>query len=187
MTIETFTGERILEFVHLARLVERSEFSIYDQARRPLGSVAPVGSSFQQLKGSRCEVRDRTGTPVLLLTTKAVRFRRVVEVERPHSGHVGEIVQRAGSNLRVCLLTSGLPVGEITATGRRSHEFVLHDGGGSCVGGVVVRREPVSRLVARHYVFRVEFEQRLADPLGTLAVAAIPFLYRAVARRNSPD
>jgi hypothetical protein len=187
ITIETFTSARILEFVHLARLCERSEFWIYDQERRPLGSVAAVGSSYQQLKGNRCEVRDHSGTPVLLLTTKAVRFRRVVQVERPHSGHIGEIVQRAGSNLRVCLLTSGLPVGEIIATGRRSREFVLHDGGGSRVGAVVLRREPVSRLVARRYVVRVEFEQRLADPLGTLAVAAIPFLYRAVARRDSPD
>jgi hypothetical protein len=180
------TDERIVVFVHQARLIEHSEFFIYDDAQRPLGTVASVSARrLQRLSGKNREIRDATGDPVLLLTTKVVGFRRRTQLDRPDGVHIGEVVQKSGSTLRIGLFAHDSQEGEIVATGRRSWNFAIRDRSTTQVGSIIYRPDSDSGMV-RKYMIRVELERPLADPLASLILAAVPDVYRLTARRDAP-
>jgi hypothetical protein len=182
----TLTDQQIIEFVHPAKLIENGEFSIYDHAQRLLGTVASVGSRrLARLGGTHREIRDAAGAPVLLLTTKVVGLRRRIQLDRPDGVHLGEIVQRSGSTLRIGLFARDSPAGEIVATGRRSWDFAILDRSTTRVGTILYRLKS-DRIVGKHYVIRVELDRPLADPLASLILAAVPDVYRLTTGRDAP-
>ncbi|OBA75963.1 hypothetical protein A5641_23375 [Mycobacterium sp. 1554424.7] len=184
--VNIITDEQIVDFVHPARLVEHSEFSIYGRAQRPLGTVVSVGARMlQRLSGTHREIRDTTGAPVLLLTTKVAGLKRKTQLDRPGGVHVGEVVQRAGSTLRIGLFAQDSQAGEIVATGRRSWTFEVLDMSAGRVGTITYRPES-DHGVVRRYVIRVELDRPVADPLASLIIAAVPDVYRLTTRRDAP-
>jgi hypothetical protein len=182
----TIANEQVVDFVHLARLVENSEFSIYDRGQRPLGTVAPVGTRrLQRLAGTHREFRDTTGAPLLLLTTKVVGLRRKTQLDRPGGVDIGEVVQRSGSTLRIGLFAHDSKAGEIVASGRRSWTFEIFDSSTERVGTITYRPES-DRGIVRRYVIRVELDRPVADPLASLILGAVPDVYRLTTRRDAP-
>lgn len=133
--INRIINEQIVDFIHPARLVEPSEFSIYDRAQRPLGTVASVGARrLQRLSGTHREIRDTTGAPVLLLTTKVVGLRRETQLDRPGGVHIWGGRPKIRIDLRIGLFAHDSKTGEIVATGRRSWTFEILDMSTGLVG-----------------------------------------------------
>ncbi|QLY29639.1 hypothetical protein [Nocardia huaxiensis] len=173
-----------IDFIHPARWVEHSNFDIYDAAGRPLGSMAPIGSTWQRLAGSIREVRDPHGAVTLLLTEKVVRFRSRIQVERPGVEHLGEIVERSGWKVALELFTAGDKVGEIIADAPRSWDFRVFDAHGSQLGTIELRRVPRHGIPVRHYIIRVQLRPLVPKPLATLVFTAAPYVYRSVQRQE---
>ena len=182
----TLFTEPVLVVNQKAKLVEVvTEYSVFDQHGRQLGSVVQVGqnslakavrifTNYDRLLTTALEVRDAAGAPVLRVTRPGAVFKSRVQVTRPDGTPVGDIVQEnLIGKIRFALVVDGAQVGSLNAQNWRAWNFSITDSTGSEVARVSKTWEGFARSMfttADNYV--VQVHRPLPDPLASLVVAS---------------
>jgi hypothetical protein len=167
------------------KLIElTNEYAVFDGEGRQIGAVVEVGQSglkkavrlfsdFDQYLTHRLEVRDATGT-VLVLNRPAKLVKSRMQVTRADGSPIGEIVQaNVFGKIRFDLVANGQIVGAIQAENWRAWDFAIVDAGGTEVARITKRWEGLARTLfttADKYVVHVHF--RLPEPLASMVIAA---------------
>lgn len=183
----TLLGAPIMVVNQLAKVIEvNTEYSLYDEAGAPLGSVVQVGQSrakqavrfvlpIDQYLTHRFEVRDAAGDVVLNLHRPWKIFKTRLIVRDGRNRPVGEISQdNIFWKIHFSLIdTSGRTVGRIAAKNLRAWDFAVEDVNGDAVATLYKSWEGWARAAltrADHFVVRIE--RPLDEPLRSLTVAA---------------
>jgi hypothetical protein len=167
------------------KLIElTNEYSVFDAEGRHIGGVVQVGQSslkkavrlfseFDQFLTHRLEVRDGTGT-ILVLTRPAKLVKSRLQVARPDGTPIGEIVQaNVFGKIRFDLVADGRLVGAIQAENWRAWNFAVVDAAGTEVARITKTWEGLARTLfttADNYVVHVYF--RLPEPLASMVIAS---------------
>jgi uncharacterized protein YxjI len=167
------------------KLVElTNEYAVFDAGERQIGAVVEVGQSavkkavrffseLDQFFTHRLEVRDGTGTP-LVLTRPAKLVKSRMQVARGDGTPVGEIVQaNVFGKIRFDLVADGQVLGAIQAENWRAWDFAIVDAAGTEVARITKRWEGLARTLfttGDKYVVHVHF--RLPEPLASMVIAA---------------
>lgn len=183
----TLFTEPVLVVNQKAKLIEvDTEYAVFDQHGRQLGSVAQVGQSglakairflakYDQYLTITLEVRDVQGVPVLRLTRPRAMLKSRVQVERADGSSVGEIVRE---NLlgkpRFALLVDGARVGGLDAQNWRAWHFSITDHTGAEVARVTKTWEGFAKnMFTTSDNYMVQRHVPLVDPLASLVVASV--------------
>jgi Scramblase len=170
-----------------AKLVEvTNQYAVLDQNGNQLGSVTEVGqgafkkalrifTNYDQYLTHKLEVRDHTGTPVLMLTRPAKLMKSRVIVARPDGSEIGSIVQQnvIGKINFALLDPAGNQHGAIKAENWRAWNFAIVDHTGGEIARITKTWEGFAKAVfttADNYV--VHIHRALAEPLRSLVVAS---------------
>lgn len=165
--------EPALVFYQAVKLFPQYEYSLLDSTENAIGSVVALGDDgLKRASGSRFEVRDLHGEPVLSIDRSLRKFKRRFAVTQPGIGPVGEIVQE-NLRYRCGLMVDGERVGELNRQHWRRWEFgVVAEPGGEEVARITKSREGKNAFTIRNVIVRLEVAQPLPDPLAGLVVAS---------------
>jgi uncharacterized protein YxjI len=182
----TLFSEPVLVVNQKVKLIElASEYSVFDQHGRQVGSVAQVGQSalkkavrflgsYDQFFTHRFEVRDANHQTVLALTRPAKVFKSRMIVERPNGQPVGEITQEnVFGKIRFSFNVNGQQIGGIQAENWRAWNFAVLDHTGAEVARITKTWEGFAKTMfttADNYVLQIH--RPLQDPLISMVVAS---------------
>jgi hypothetical protein len=167
---------------HRPKLMERRVgYDIYDEQGTVLGSVVQVGRDNLEktLRPSRAdnvqtpfEMSDVAGSVVLALThVKA--FKSSLVVGRPDGSEIGRIrLENILGKSRFAIEVAGARVGAVTAKTWRKRSFAITDGETAEIAGIEMTHGS-SGDHSHQNVYEVHIQRLLADPLRSLAVAAV--------------
>mgnify|MGYP003325764497 CR=1 FL=1 len=156
-----------------------NEYLVRDEQGTSVGAVCEVGqsnlkkfvravSSYDQFFTHRLEVRDATGTPLLVLTRPRKFVKSRLLVEKPDGTSVGEIVQNnVFGKIRFQLSADGTTLGSINAENWRAWNFAISDANGTEIARITKTWEGFAKTLfttADDYVL-----QRHVPITGTLA------------------
>jgi uncharacterized protein YxjI len=179
-------SDSVLVVQQKAKLIElTAEFSVFDEAGTPIGSVAEVGqsnlkkaarfvSSLDQFMTHSFEIRDADGRPLLVLVRPRKLMKSKFQLTRPDGTAVGEIVQKnVIGKIRFALVADGHEVATLNGENWRAWDFNVQDASGTEIARITKKWEGVLKAAfttADNYV--VQIPQPLAEPLRSLVVAS---------------
>ncbi|SDC87158.1 phospholipid scramblase-related protein [Actinokineospora iranica] len=182
----TLFTEPVLVVNQKVKLIEMaSEYSVFDQHGRQVGSVAQVGQSalkkavrflgsYDQFFTHKFEVRDANHQPVLRLTRPAKFVKSRMIVEWPNGQQAGEIVQdNVFGKIRFSFMVNGQQVGGIQAENWRAWNFAVLDHTGGEVARITKTWEGFAKTMfttADNYVLQIH--RPLQNPLLSMVVAS---------------
>jgi uncharacterized protein YxjI len=161
----------------------RNQYRIFDETGAQVGSVMQVGQGIVTLLARigtdwdvvlpvKLEVRERDGSPVLLLHKPW--FRMTVEVARPDGSPIGSIRKkiRVGKARFVLADRSGADIGEVRAQNWRARDFEVTDGNQQPLARVTKKWGGLAREVFTDAdTYLLELLPHAVDPLRSLALA----------------
>jgi len=182
----TLFTEPVLVVDQRARLVETTtQFAVFDQHGRSLGSVVQVGQSlfrkavrmftnFDHHLSHTFEVRDMDGSVVLKVTRPAKMLRSRFVVTRADGTPIGEITQEnVFGKVRFAFTVGGESIGELRAENWRAWDFSLIDRTGTEVARI---SKTYAGFVAEAFTtadnYVVEVHRHLPEPLASMVLAS---------------
>lgn len=185
--VSTLFTEPVLVVNQKAKLIEVSnQYAVFNRDGVPVGSVNEIGqsglrkvlrvlTSYDQFLTHRLEVRDASGTPVLMLTRPAKLMKSRMLVARPDGVQVGQIAQQnvIGKINFALLGPDGTQLGAIRAENWRAWNFAIVDQAGREIARITKTWEGFAKALfttADNYVVQIHFQ--LPEPLRSLVVAS---------------
>jgi len=177
--------QSVLVVSQKTKLIElTNEYAVFDGQGRQIGAVVEVGqsgvkkalrfvSNFDQFMTHRLEVRDGSGT-ALVLTRPAKLVKSRVIIADPTGREIGQIVQQnAIGKIRFAIEAGGYTLGSINGENWRAWNFNIRDHTDTEVARITKTWEGLAKTMfttADNYV--VQIHRPLEDPLRLMVVAA---------------